>query len=103
MSQIYRYELFSVGMDFRDGFGFSVCQTGVYQWFDISRHVRYIDFLVSTEKFEGSIPARPARGSATRWRLKKQDGYEEETRFYQRTSDLLKEISDKKIFIGVEY
>jgi len=103
MSQIYRYELFSIGMDFRDGFGFSICQTGIHQWFDVPRSTRYIDLLVSTEEFDESIPTRPKNGSIGMWRLMRQDGIEEGVVFYERTSSILKEVSNKKIYIGVEY
>ena len=103
MGQIYRYELFSVGMDFRDGFGFSICQTGIYQWFDVPPNTCYIDLLVSTEEFEESIPARPSRVSTTRLWLRKLDKHEEGILIYERTSSILKEVSNKKIYIGVEY
>ena len=102
MSQIYRYELFSVGMDFRDGFGFSICQTGIHQWFDVPRGIRYIDLLVSTENFEESIPAS-YQETLGRWLLVRQDGVQEGVAFYERTSSILKEVSNKKIYIGVEY
>ena len=103
MSQIYRYELFSRGMDFNNGFGFTICQTGIYQWFDVPRYILKIDLLVSTEEFEESIPARFSDCSNIKWWLMRQDGVEEGTQFYQRTSDTLKEVSNKKIYIGVEY
>ena len=104
MSQIYRYELSAQGMDFRDGFGFSICQTGIHQWFDVPANTRYIDLLVSTEKFEESIPARPLLFSATpQWALSDLNGSEEFISFYERTSNLLREVSSKKIYIGVEY
>ena len=103
MSQIYRYELSAQGMDFRDGFGFSICQTGIYQWFDVPANTRYIDLLVSSEKFEESIPARPRNNSTTWWWLLEQNGFEEGVIFYERTSNLLREVSNKKIYIGVEY
>lgn len=103
MSQIYRYELFAQGMDFKDGFGFNICQTGVYQWFDVPPFTYYIDFLVSTEKFDESVLARPVRFSTTQWALSDLNGAEEFISFYQRTSDTLKEVSNKKIYIGVEY
>ena len=102
MGQIYRYELFSRGMDFRDGFGFSICQTGIYQWFDVPKETQQIDFLVSTEKFEESVPAS-FQETLGCWLLMRQDGVEVGTKFYQRTSDMLREVSNKKIYIGVEY
>ena len=103
MSQIYRYEWFAQGMDFKYGFGFNICKTGVYQWFDVPLHARRIDFLVSTEEFEGSVLAHFSEGSSTNWRLVKQDGAKELVLFYERTSNLLREVSNKKIYIGVEY
>ena len=103
MSQIYRYELFSVGMDFSDGFGFSICQTGIHQWFDVPSGTRYIDFLVSTEKFDESIPARAFSESTTDWLLTTLDRTSEVVAFYERTSNFLKEVSRRKIYIGVEY
>lgn len=103
MSQIYRYELFSRGMDFNNGFGFTICQTGIHQWFDVPKGVLQIDLLVSTEEFEESIPAHFIEGSTSNWRLMKKDGIGEHTVFYQRTSDMLREVSNKKIYIGVEY
>jgi len=103
MSQIYRYELFSVGMDFRDGFGFSICQTGVDQWFDIPKYVRHIDFLVSTEEFEESILACAFSESTTDWLLTTLEGVDKVVAFYERTSNILKEVSRRKIYIGVEY
>ena len=103
MSQIYRYELFKQGMDFKDGFGFNICQIGIFQWFDVPPRTQQIDFLVSTEKFDESVPARPLKFSTTQWALSASDGSEEFSSFYERTSNQLKEVSNKKIYIGVEY
>ena len=103
MSQIYRYELFIRGMDFKDGFGFNICQTGIYQWFDLPVHTRQIDLLVSAEEFEESILARAFSESTTDWLLTTLDKTAEVVAFYERTSNFLKEVSRRKIYIGVEY
>ena len=103
MSQIYRYELTIAGMDFRNGLGFNICWIGIYRWFHVPLSCRQVDLLVSTEEFEGSISARPKKDSIGVWWLMRLDGIEEGVTFYERTSNILKEVSNKKIYIGVEY